>query len=142
MKALARLRHEHPSFFDAPTEWLETPCRDDVYAFRRPLADGTSWITAVNISTNDHVVVVPPGHAARLAGPGATLDSVSGRLVLPARSWLVAADGPFPLVRLPNRGKGVEGQFHPTYASAHAPETTRAKSVPPFLRVGDRKSVV
>ncbi len=134
VKELARLRHEHPSFFDAPTEWLETSCPDDVYAFRRPLADGTSWITAVNISTNDRAITVPPGHAARLAGPGATLDSVSGRLVLPARSWLVAANGPFPLVRLPHRGKGVVGQFHPTYASAHAPETSRAKDVPPFLR--------
>ena len=39
-----------------------------------------------------------------------------------------------PLVRLPNRGKGLEGRFHPTYASAHAPETSRAKDVPPFLR--------
>ena len=134
VKELARLRHAHPSFFDAPTEWLETSCPDDVYAFRRPLADGTSWITAVNISTNDHAITVPPGHAARLAGPGATLDSVSGRLVLPARSWLVAANGPFPLVRLPHRGKGLEGRFHPTYASAHAPETSRAKDVPPFLR--------
>ena len=44
------------------------------------------------------------------------------------------AAGTPPLVRLPHRGKGLEGRFHPTYASAHAPETSRAKDVPPFLR--------
>ena len=46
---------------------------------------------------------------------------------------LAVAETP-PLVRLPHRGKGLEGRFHPTYASAHAPETSRAKDVPPFLR--------
>ena len=46
---------------------------------------------------------------------------------------LAAAETP-PLVRIPHRGKGLEGRFHPTYASAHAPETSRAKDVPPFLR--------
>ena len=30
-----------------------------------------------------------------------------------------------PLVRLPHRGKGLEGRFHPTYASAHAPHILR-----------------
>ncbi len=45
----------------------------------------------------------------------------------------LAAETP-PLVRLPHKGKGLEGRFHPTYASAHAPETSRAKDVPPFLR--------
>ena len=43
----------------------------------------------------------------RPATPGATLDPASGRLVLPARSWLVAANGPFPLVRLPHAHPGL-----------------------------------
>ena len=132
--ALVRLRHEHPALYDAPTEWLETPFPHDVYAFRRPLADGTTWTTAVNVSDQARTFTVPAGSAARLAGPGATLDSVSGRLVLPARSWLVAATGPFPLVRLPDRDKTPAGRFHPTYASAHAPQTTAARAVPDFLR--------
>ena len=46
----------------------------------------------------------------------------------------VAADGHLPLVRLPNRGKGLEGRFHPTYASAHDAQTTEARAVPQFLR--------
>ena len=47
---------------------------------------------------------------------------------------VVAPDGPLPLVRLPNRGKGLEGRFHPTYASAHDARTTEARAVPQFLR--------
>ena len=39
-----------------------------------------------------------------------------------------------PLVRLPHRGKGLEGRFHPTYASAHDAATSRARAVPAFLR--------
>ncbi|MGN0851982.1 MAG: alpha-amylase family glycosyl hydrolase [Kiritimatiellia bacterium] len=136
VRALAKIRHAHPSFFDAPTTWLDTPFPDDVYVFQRPLADGTLWTTAVNVSAVDRVVTIPPGSAARLAGPGATLDMASGRLELPARSWLVAANGPTPLVRLPHRGKTPEGRFHPTYASVHAPQTTTARDVPDFLRSG------
>lgn len=41
---------------------------------------------------------------------------------------------PLPLVRLPNRGKGLEGRFHPTYASVHDARTAKARPVPPFLR--------
>ena len=41
---------------------------------------------------------------------------------------------PLPLVRLPNRGKGLEGRFHPTYASVHDVRTAKARPVPPFLR--------
>lgn len=134
VEALARIRHAHPGLFDAPTEWLATPFPDDVYAFRRPLADGTTWTTAVNVSPRARAFTVPAGSAARLAGPGATLDMASGRLVLPARSWLVAATGPFPLVRLPNRDTTPAGRFHPTYASAHAPQTTAARAVPDALR--------
>lgn len=134
VEALARIRHAHPGLFDAPTEWLATPFPDDVYAFRRPLADGTTWTTAVNVSPRARAFTVPAGSAARLAGPGATLDMASGRLVLPARSWLVAATGPFPLVRLPNRDATPAGRFHPTYASAHAPQTTAARAVPDALR--------
>ncbi|MDO5318350.1 MAG: alpha-amylase family glycosyl hydrolase [bacterium] len=134
IQSLAKIRHEHPSFFDAPTIWVETPYPDDVYAFQRPLADGTTWTTAVNISAQNREFRIPAGSAARLAGPGATLDMASGRLVLPARSWLIAANGPCPLIRLPHVGKTLEAWFHPTYASAHAPQTTSARAVPDFLR--------
>ena len=39
-----------------------------------------------------------------------------------------------PLVRLPHRGKGLEGRFHPTYASVHDAATSQARPVPAFLR--------
>ena len=39
-----------------------------------------------------------------------------------------------PLVRLPHRGKSLEGRFHPTYASVHDAATSRARAVPSFLR--------
>ena len=39
-----------------------------------------------------------------------------------------------PLVRLPHRGAGLEGMFHPTYASVHDAASARARPVPAFLR--------
>ena len=41
---------------------------------------------------------------------------------------------PAKLVRLPHTGKAPEGWFHPTYASACNPETSKARDVPDFLR--------
>ncbi|HRR32736.1 MAG TPA: hypothetical protein P5026_01425 [Kiritimatiellia bacterium] len=93
IRALSTLRHERPSFFDAPTAFLETPFPHEVYLFRRPLADNTEWLTAVNISDKDLVLTAPTGFHAYLAGPGATLDTVTGRLHLPPRSWMLGAKG-------------------------------------------------
>ena len=39
-----------------------------------------------------------------------------------------------PLVRLPHTGKAPEGWFHPTYASVSDPQSSKARSVPGFLR--------
>ncbi|HQL50698.1 MAG TPA: alpha-amylase family glycosyl hydrolase [Kiritimatiellia bacterium] len=112
VRALGRLRHDHPSFFDAPTEFLKTPFPHELYAFRRPLADGTEWLTAVNISGKDLIVTVPAGFHAILAGPGATLDAVTGRLRLPPQSWLLGAKGVPELVRLPRGSQRPEARFN------------------------------
>ena len=88
VKALARLRHDNPALFDAPTEFLETDHPDEVYAFRRPLSDGQAFVTAVNISAREVTVRVPAGLKVRLAGPKATL-SADGTLVLGAKNWAV-----------------------------------------------------
>ena len=39
-----------------------------------------------------------------------------------------------PLARLPHTGKAPEGWFHPTYASVSDPQSSKARSVPGFLR--------
>ena len=83
-----------------------------MYAFRRPLADGTEWLTAVNISGKDLIVTVPAGFHAILAGPGATLDAVTGRLRLPPQSWLLGAKGVPELVRLPRGSQRPEARFN------------------------------
>ena len=134
VRALSRLRHDRPSFFDAPTEFLATPYPHEVYAFRRPLADGTEWLTAVNISEKDLVVTVPAGFHAFLAGPGATLDAVTGRLRLPRQSWMLGAKGVPELVRQPRGAQRPEARFVPTYGSAHRAASCSARPVPAFLR--------
>jgi len=134
VRALGRLRHDRPSLFDAPTEFIATPFPHELYAFRRPLADGTEWLTAVNISGKDLVVTVPAGFHAFLAGPGATLDAVTGRLRLPRQSWMLGAKGVPELVRQPRGAQRPEARFVPTYGSAHRAASCSARPVPAFLR--------
>ena len=91
VKALAKLRHEHPALFDAPTEFLETERPAEVYAYRRRLPDGSSFVTAVNISAGEVTVKIPAGLSCVLSGPNVRL-AADGTLTLAAKNWIVAKE--------------------------------------------------
>ena len=89
VRKLADLRHRHPALFDAPTEFLPVPCPHDVYVFRRPLPDGSAWLTAVNISAQPRAVAVPDAFSIVLAADGVRLDPAGGQLQLPPHGWAI-----------------------------------------------------
>ena len=89
VRKLADLRHRHPALFDAPTEFLLVPCPHDVYVFRRPLPDGSAWLTAVNISAQPRAVAVPDAFSIVLAADGVRLDPAGGQLQLPPHGWAI-----------------------------------------------------
>jgi glycosidase len=61
IKRLTWLRHNHPGLFDAPVRWRRTTNPDKVYAFTRPLADGTVFTLMVNISGEEVEFALPDG---------------------------------------------------------------------------------
>ena len=89
VKALVRLRHDNPGLFDAPTEFLTTDRPAEVYAFRRTLPGGKTFVTAVNISKEKVTVKVLEGLKAVLGGPDVQLTA-EGVLVLGSHNWVVA----------------------------------------------------
>lgn len=88
VKALAKLRHDNPDLFDAPTEFLDTGHPAEVYVFRRDLPGRRAFVTAVNISSREVAVRVPRGLRSVLSHPGVGLSD-DGALRLPAKSWFV-----------------------------------------------------
>ena len=90
VKALSKFRHDNRDLFDAPTEFLETDRPAEVYAFRRPLSNGMTVVTAVNISAQEVTVRLPSGLNTVFSGPKARL-SPDGQLVLGAKNWIVSS---------------------------------------------------
>ena len=74
VKRLAGLRHRHPDLFDAPVSWHRTTCPDKVYAFSRPLSDGTVFTLMVNISGDEIKFALPDGKERVLKPYGFELD--------------------------------------------------------------------
>jgi len=70
VRRLANLRHAHPDLFDAPVVWHSVQNPDKVYAFSRPLADGTTLTLSVNISGEPVSLVLPGGRKVSLPPHG------------------------------------------------------------------------
>jgi len=66
VRRLAALRHAHPDLFDAPVVWHAVSEPDKVYAFSRPLPDGTTLTLAVNISRETVSLALPSGRTVTL----------------------------------------------------------------------------
>jgi len=87
VKRLTAIRHENPGLFDASVEFLETGDSAHVYAFRRTLAGGKAFVTAVNVSQETVVARVPPGLRSVLAAKGVAANGST--LSLPPWGWFI-----------------------------------------------------
>jgi len=86
VRRLTALRHAHPDLFDAPVIWhriqdsratSHEPPTTKVYAFSRPLPDGTTFTLAVNISREPVTVALPGGRTVTLAPHGFDIADTS-----------------------------------------------------------------
>ena len=86
VRRLTALRHAHPDLFDAPVIWHRIqdsrgtnhePPTTKVYAFSRPLPDGTTFTLAVNISREPVTVALPGGRTVTLAPHGFDIADTS-----------------------------------------------------------------
>ncbi len=67
VRRLTALRHAHPDLFDAPVVWHRVSDPKKIFAFTRPLSDGTDFTLAVNISGETVDVPLPGGRLVSLA---------------------------------------------------------------------------